>query len=102
MFNAIKTGKIDPAALTVVLAASCLVLEGEKHEKTAQQLTEIMNNYVALHSSATTDSPTGAKGIYIISYFAGSGGTGGVGLDYKDTFYDVATKKILGEIHGTN
>jgi hypothetical protein len=95
----IKTGKI---ALTAVVAASCLVMEGEKSEEVAKQLSEIMNNYIALHSSATNDSPIQANGIYVIYYISGSAGTGGGGMYYKHTYYDVATKKILGQIHGTN
>jgi RHS repeat-associated protein len=102
IFTAIKTGKINPAALTLVMAASCIVMQGEKSEGSANQLTDIMNNYISLHSSATTDKPTEAKGIYIITYFSGSAGTGGGGMYYKDTYYDVATRKILGVIHDTN
>jgi RHS repeat-associated protein len=102
IFKAIKSGKINPATLTLVVAASCLVMRGERSEKQAEQLTEIMNNYIGLHSSATTANPAVANGMYVIYYFSGSAGTGGGGMVYSETYYDIATNKFIGALHGTN
>ena len=78
------------------------MMESEKHADNVEKLTEIMNNYIGLHSSAITANPTEAKGVYTVSYVSGSAGTGGAGVYYQDSYYDVGTKKFLGTISGGN
>jgi hypothetical protein len=95
--KALRSGKITPSTTLLIVVASCLVIEGEKHAANAEKLTEILRNYT---SHDRTENPTQPSGIYIISTISGSAGTGGAGVYYTDSYYDITTKKFLGGLSG--
>lgn len=79
-----------------------VLMESEKHADNVEKLTEIMNYDIGLYNSAITANPTEAKGVYTVSYVSGRADTGGGGVYYQTSYYDVSTKKFLGAIWGAN
>jgi len=94
----IKDGEM-PVIVLFAIAGSAMIAESEKSEDQAKQLGGIAKAYSDLHSTTTTPNPAPAKGIYIISYFSVTASTGGAGAYTSTSYYDIATKKFLGEIH---